>query len=324
MKKVHLVIADLFLPQELGAATGLALPYLEKLLARGKSAALPAVPIEDLLCGMFGVAAAAQVSARFDALGEGCWMRADPVHLRLQREQVVLLPNVALDDDEARQFCASLSEHFAADGLEFFAPHPERWYVRFRELPDVRTAPLSQAAGRNIHGHLPSGPDARLLQKTFNEAQMLLHAHRLNEAREARNALPVNGLWFWGGGPGPGTAQCDFGAASSDDMLVQMLAASAEIPFVPWQDAWRLDADLLVWGGLRSALKRGDLDAWRAALQAFESGYAKPLWHALQSGKIASLEIDILGADGMRRVNLKRADAFAFWRRSRRLSGYSA
>lgn len=323
MKKVHLVIADLFLPREFAAASGLAIPHLEKLIARGTRDTLPAAPIEALLCGMFGVDALAEVSANFDELEAGSWVRADPVHLRLQREQVVLLPDVDVDVDEARRFCDSLNVHFAVDGLEFFAPHPARWYLKFDEPLEACTVPLSQVAGRNIHGHLPGGRDARRLQQIFNEIQMLLHAHPLNEAREARNALPVNGLWLWGGGEGGSSAQCAYAAASSDDVLVEMLAASADIPFVPWQKTWRSDVDLLVWGGLRRALRRGDLDAWRAALLEFEEGYAKPLWQALRSGKIGGLQIDILGSDGMMQINLCRADTFAFWRGSRRLTEYS-
>lgn len=318
-KIVHLVIADLFLPEEFSASKGLHLPYLEKMLFRGAGSTSPATSMEALLCGMFGVDAPAQVSAAFDGLADGCWLRADPVHVRLQRDQVVLLPNVAVRIDEAAEFCASLNEHFRDEGLEFFAPHPERWYVRMQQSPDVVTVPLSQAAGRNIRGSLPTGKDARLLHRIFNETQMLLHAHRINEARE----VPVNSLWFWGGGTGSSNAICDFAAASSDEVLVEMLAVSSHVPFTRWQPAWDGVCGLLVFCGLRSALQRGDLDAWRDALQAFETGYARPLWQALRRGEISELRIDILGADGMQQVHLRRADTFAFWRRSGRLSDYA-
>jgi hypothetical protein len=324
MKNVHLVIADLFLPEEFAACAGLHLPFLEKMLARGVSVTRPAVSIEELLCGLFGVqTGVANISAAFDGLGEGCWLRADPVHLRLQREQVVLLPNVALSHDEAQCFCASLNEHFADQGMEFFAPHPDRWYVKLNELPDIVTVPLSQAAGRNIHGNLPGGADARRLNQIFNEIQMLLFAHPLNEAREKRKEVPVNSVWLWGNGQNRMTTKNDFGSASSDEVLVQMLAASANIPFSGWSPVWCGDAGLLVWGGLRSALQRGDLAAWRDALQEFETGYARPLWQALRRGQISQLQIDIPGGDGMMTVSLTRAGTFAFWRRARKLSGYS-
>ncbi|MDP1995730.1 MAG: hypothetical protein Q8J90_00885 [Gallionella sp.] len=399
MRKVHLVVCDLFLPADFAAevCADLRLPALEKMLARGASAVgrvgnLPTthnlhehggqfahptqiapLSLEDHLCGLFGMpcqpngygkyatpdneacharfphpnlpplageganetlrefhinAPIAPVSAAFDGLGEGCWLRADPVHLRLQREQLILLPDVEAGADEAGQLCATLNEHFAGQGMEFFAPHPQRWYVRVDGLPDIATVPLSQAAGRNVHDLLPKGRDAARWHQVFNEIQMLLFAHPVNEAREARGALPVNSLWLWGGGSGVNsTPQKTCDCISSDEALAGMFAAVAGIPFAGWPKQWRneesCDRQLLVWTGLRSALQRGDLENWRAALQEFETGYAQPLWQALRAGKISQLQVDVLGGDRARRLLLTRADAWAFWRRARPLAQYA-
>lgn len=369
------MISDLFLPRDFAAevGAGLALPALEKLLARGHGETLPAEPLENLLCERFGVPCQADVpiapiAAAFDGLpmgdpAGGGWLRADPTHLRLQREQLVLLPNVEVGADEAAQFCASLNEHFGAQGLAFFAPHPQRWYVRLDSLPDIETVPLSQAAGRNVHGLLPKGGDATRWHQVFNEIQMLLFAHPLNEARETRGALPVNSVWFWGGGCDTLLAKpavcgnrrqaahtvsredavasrgggCDdalaqlqnaYDSVHSDEVLVEMFATAAGIPFAEWPAQWRTEVNegkqLLVWTGLRAALQRGDLGAWRAALQDFEHDYAQPLWQALREGKIAQLQIDIVGGESIRQVRLTRGDAWAFWRRAKRLADYSS
>jgi len=361
MKNVHLVITDLFLPEEFAAevCAGLRVPALEKLLARGvangRVGSLPTgsvvsggqnahATLEDVLCGLFAVpcqagAPVAPISAAFDGLGAGCWLRADPVHLRLQREQVVLLPNVEISADEALLLCASLNAHFAGQGMEFFAPHPQRWYVRLDELPEIRTVPLSQAAGRNIHGNLPTGGEKQRWHQLFNEIQMLLFAHPLNEAREERGELQVNSVWFWGGGDSQVCAQGAYAGVSSDEKLAEMLAASAGLPFAEWSPTWqgsfdsalthgerRLAAEggqLLVWTGLRSALQRGDLAAWREALQTFETNYAQPLWQALRDGKIATLQLDVLGGDGLRQTHLTRGASWALWRRPKRLADYS-
>lgn len=335
------MISDLFLPRDFAAevSSGLSLPALEKLLARGHGETLPAVPLENWLCEWFGVPCQtdvpiAPIAAAFDGLpvcdpAGGGWLRADPTHLRLQREQVVLLPNVEIDAEEAAQFCASLNEHFGAEGLAFFAPHPQRWYVRLDSLPDIKTVPLSQAAGRNVHGLLPKGGDAARWHQVFNEIQMLLFAHPLNEARETRGALPVNSVWFWGGGDNVvAPSQQVYDSVHSDEVLVEMFAAAADIPFAEWPAQWRADENegkqLLVWTGLRSALQRGDLGAWHDALQEFEHGYAQPLWQALRDGKIAQLQIDIVGGESIRQVRLTRGDAWAFWRRAKRLADYSS
>lgn len=333
MKNVHLLIADLFLPRDFAAevCADLALPALEKILARGRTD-LAARPLhtkpfctESLLCELFACPSVAPVSAAFDGLPEGCWLRADPVHVRLQREQVVLLPNPQISMDEARELCASLNEHFAGQDIEFFAPHPQRWYVRTDKLPSIATVPMSQASGRNIHGNLPTGSDARRWHQLFNEIQMLLFAHPLNGAREASGQMPVNSLWFWGNGAGALPAQNKYDRASSDEVLVEMLSASAKVAFSPWQKQWKNNAgdSLLVWTGLRCALQKGDFSQWRRALQDFETAYAQPLWQALQRGHIATLQVDVFGADSLAHTRLTRADTRAFWRRSKRLADYS-
>ena len=344
MKKVHLVVCDLFLPADIaaGVCADLRLPALEKMLARGASTGQApstgsartgeSASLEGLLCGMFGLpcqpdAPIAPVSAAFDGLGEGCWLRADPVHLRLQRDQLVLLPDVGVNAGEAAQLCAALNEHFAGQGMEFFAPHPQRWYVRLDRLPDIETVPLSQAAGRNVRGLLPKGAEAARWHRVFNEIQMLLFAHPVNEAREARGELPVNSLWLWGGGTANISPQRNYDIVSSNEVLAEMFAAATDIPFAGWQAQWRdeqnCDRQLLVWTGLRSALQRGDPGTWRAALQEFETGYAQPLWQALRAGKIAQVQLDVLGGDHARRLLLTRADAWAFWRRNRPLAEYA-
>ena len=343
MKSVHLVISDLFLPNDISAevCSGLHLPALEKMLARSASAdSDPSTSsgrtdssvgaLENYLCELFGVpsqhgAPIAPVSAAYDGLGRGCWLRTDPVHLRLQRDQMVLLPSVDVSEGEAGQLCAALNGHFAGQCMEFFAPHPQRWYVRLDRLPDIETVPLSQAAGRNVRGLLPAGAEAARWHQLFNEAQMLLFAHPLNEARETRGELPVNSLWFWGCGCSSAAPLLKvYESVSSNEVLAEMFASAANIPFAGWAERWNDEEgsgkQLLVWTGLRSALQQGDLSEWRDALQDFEIGYAQPLWQALRSGKISQLQVDILGGNGVRRLLLNRADAWAFWRRSKPLA----
>jgi len=331
MKSVHLVIPDLFLPQEFAAevCAGLRLPALGKMLARGRSEILGVVTPESHLAGLFGLPAGAGIAAlgaAFDGLGEGHWLRADPVHLSLQREQLVLLPEVAVSADEAAGFCASLNGHFAGQGMEFFAPHPQRWYVRLDEAPDIETVPLSQASGRNVRGLLPRGAAAMHWHRLFNEIQMLLFAHPANALREERGELPVNSVWLWGGGQAGMALQKTCGSAGSDEVLAGMFAAAAGVPFIGWPPQWPGAVDgtqLLVWNGLRSALQRGDLQAWRDALQAFEAGYAQPLWEALRDGTISQLQLDVPGGNHARRIRLSRRDTWAFWRRTRPLAEYS-
>jgi hypothetical protein len=339
MKSIHLVIPDLFLPKDFAAdvSAGLSLPALQKMLGRGHSEMLEPTPLENILFELFdiplpaddslGDAPVAAISAAFDGLAAGCWLRADPVNLDLQRDQL-LLAGVQVGSEEAAALCVSLNIHFSGQGMEFYAPHPQRWYVRLDSLPLMRTTPLSQVIGGDVRRALPTGAEAARWHQLFNEIQMLLYAHPLNEAREARGEPTINSVWLWGCGLSENMPlHKNYENVSSDDVLAEMFAAAAGVPFSPWTKQWRAEdcngKQLLVWMGLRSALQRGDLAGWRTALQDFENGYAQPLWQALRSGKIERLQIDVLSMDSIRRMQLTRGDTWAFWRRARRLAEYS-
>jgi hypothetical protein len=334
MRSVHLIVPDLFLPDYFSSrvAEGLVLPALERMLARGAHELREAMSPETLLCDLFfepgysGTPVAA-VSAAFDGLGEGCWLRADPAHMQLNRNQLVLHPLADVAADEAVQLCAALNEHFAGQGMEFAAPHPQRWYLRLDVQPDIRTVPLSQAGGGDIRGLLPEGPEGARWQQLFNEMQMLLFGHPLNVVREERGELAVNCLWLWGNGAADVRTPCRYAGISSNDELAAMFASAADASFAAWAGQWRAEAgegeQLLVWTGLRNALQRNDLDGWRAALQDFEKGYAQPLWQALRRGEIAQLQLDVPCEQGMRRIRLTRADAWALWRRPQSLAAYA-
>jgi len=333
MKSVHLVIPDLFLPKEIAAeaCAGLSLPAFERMLGRGHGEVINPVPLENLLCELFGVpctpdAPIAPISAAYDGLGSGNWMRADPVNLDLQRDRL-LLTSVQVSSGDASAMCASLNAHFAGQGMEFFAPHQQRWYVSMKELPRISTTPLSQVIGGDVRRVLPRGEDAASWHQLFNEIQMLLHAHPLNDAREARGESMINSLWLWGMGGPQVTLEKSYDCASSDDVMTEMFASAAGVPFSVWPEKWRSaensEEQLLVWTGLRSALQRGDLAAWRNSLQDFENNHARPMWQALRAGNIAKLQIDISGVVGMRHVMLKRGDTWAFWRHARSLADYS-
>lgn len=330
MKKLHLIVPDLLLPKQFATevSADLALPYLQKLLARANQAALPAQSMESALCTAFSLAVQhdlpiAPISAAYDGLPAGCWMRADPVHLRLQRDQM-LLSQTSLSAVEAAQFCAALNAYFMGQGMTFFAPHPQRWYVQLESVPAIQTTPLSEVIGGNVRGALPRGSEGQHWHQLFNEMQMLLYAHSLNEAREARGELPVNSLWLWGGGA-TAEMQARYTLVRSDDSLSAMFAAAAGVQHQPLAQL-NFDAageNLMVYSALRTALQGGDLHLWREALLKFEADIARPVWQALRNGALDSVALDILAAENSQRFVLRQAQTWRFWRPAKRLAGYS-
>jgi hypothetical protein len=327
MKNVHLVIPDLFLPaaQAAQACYGLRLPALEILLARARKAPLPQMALEAWLCTAFGVEAAAiaPVTLRADGVEAGAayWLRADPAHLHLNRDQLILQPDISLSMDEAAQLCASLNAHFAGDGLHFVAPHPRRWYLRLDETPAIRTEPVAQVRGKNVHAHLPQGKDALRWNGLVNEIQMLLHEHPLNGVREARGELPVNSVWLWGGGRGAAKFMQPYASVGGDSELAAAFARSAGIA-CDARDAQDARDALIVWEGLRSSLQYGDMDLWRDALRQFELRHAAPLLSALRAGQLGRITLDALQAGTACRFVLTRNAARKFWLRPKPLVRY--
>lgn len=337
MKNIHIVIPDLFLPPDLSAevCAGLDLPALEALLARAQPESLQTETLEAWLCKAFGVAdqSIAAVTLLADGMEPGafCWLRADPVHLHLQRDQMILQADVQLSADEAAQLCASLNTYFSEAGfseagLRFFAPHPQRWYLRLEHAPDMTTRPVSQVAGRNVHAHLPQGPDALNWHGVFNEIQMLFFEHAVNQSREARGELPVNSVWLWGEGRAAGQLAQPFDQVYGDSPLAAAFAHAAGIPHAAlpdeahnWSDH-EGEAVLLVWEGLHRAIQQGDLQAWRSSLQRFEQCCAAPLLAELRAGRIAQITLDVLHGNSARRFVLTRGMAWKLWRRPKRLA----
>jgi hypothetical protein len=329
MKQLHLLIPDLIPPQDIAAevCAGLHLPALEKLLARGNAGSAPVETLEDSLCSAFGVRSAAPVRAAYDGLevGDAYWLCADPVSLHLQRAQVLVQPEAMPKKEDAEAMCDALNAHFADTGLRFVAPHPRRWYVQVDAEPQMTTSPLRQALGRDARHFQPQGADALRWQSIVTEMQMLLYAHPLNRAREARGETVLGSLWFWGGGRAMPLNKT-YAAVGGD---CELAAACAEATGVPHVGSLRVMLDAQYESGLwvciavADALQRADLHAWREAVLRIEHEIARPLLAALQAGRLGRLTLEVLRENGSRRYSATRGDVWKLWRPQRSLARYA-
>lgn len=329
MKHLHLLVPDLFPPQDIAVevCADLRLPVLEKILARGSASASGIATLEDWLCGAFAADGVAPVRAAADGLAttEGYWLCADPVHLQMQHAQVMLLPEVMLDQAEADALCASLNEYFAGMGLRFHAPQPQRWYVRAAEPLEVTTHPMSQVAWRDVKPFQPQGTDALRWQRIATEAQMLLHAHPVNQARDARGELTCNTLWLWGGGRTRQLQQA-FDAVGGDSGLAGAFAHAAGVPQAGSLQAMldgKCGSGLWVCAAPGEAQRCGDYHAWREAVLRFEQECAQPVLKAMRAGHLRRLTLEVLREGGGQRFELTRADAWKLWRTARSLARYA-
>jgi len=318
----------LFVPSPLPVAANergnlAALPGLSRILSRARVASLADKDFEAVLLESFSVLRQRDWPvAPLSWLGEGgdpdsrYWLRADPVHLRAERDTLVLIDasHFPLDLDSARSLVSALNFHFASGRVQFFAPHPCRWYVALEDAPAIATVPLRSVVGRSIDPLLPHGSGALTWHRWFNEIQMLLHSHAVNEAREAGDQPTVNSVWFWGGGVLPSAAPGRFGELWGNDPLVRGLARAAGLTWAAlpehaasWLAQAREGEHLLVLDPLPA-------DQF-GSLESLEHRWFGPILQALRQRQLAMLTLLVAGVDAILRFDLEAGDLWKFWRR---------
>jgi hypothetical protein len=302
------------------ATQDLRLPALETVLARGSREAFSGEGSEAAVCQVLGIERQqdwplAPVTLQADGGDPGTdyWLRADPVHLGVMRDRIVLADSQALELDqaEADALVVSIHGHFG-DSFSPQALQPRRWYLRLPHAPQMSTTPLSCATGRDIDPLQPRGPDASHFRALLNELQMLLHDHPVNLRREARGQLPVNSLWLWGGGVLPEArppGKFKIAADHPDALALISFAGAARVSMDARFDQDRPDVVLLEI--LVAAGQSGDAFGWREGVREIE----KLLQGLLQDGRGFTLA-DPLGG---RAYAWRRTCRFKLWRRQSRL-----
>lgn len=240
-----------------------------------------------------------------DAAG-AVWLRADPAYLRPDINGVRLLAHgtaLGLDAGDAEALLPALKPLFGDAGILLDAPTPDRWYLRLpggAMVPDFSDP--GEALGADLFEHVAAGDEAKRWRTLAGEAQIVLHNHPWNAQRSAAGKLPVNALWFWGGGPLPAIRHASAGQARAvfgDEPTLQALVADADLGPLP-QDFRAPSGDALY-----------DLAAMRD-LAALDRDWLQPALDALRDGRIERFELD--GEDGVVRT-LRRGQRWRIWRR---------
>lgn len=258
------------------------------------------------------------------------WLRADPVHLSLDRDRLMLVDAQMLDirPQEANRLVTEIMEVFTADGWLLKAPRPDRWYLKTARAPQITTTPLSQAISQDVHAFLPQGIEAKAWQTTLNEIQILLHATTVNAEREQRGQLPINSLWFWGGGRLPRLTTLPWSQIWSNEPVSLALArlagdiATEDAPksFAEWYDASGKSGEhLVVLTDVHDARLYSDVARCTQALNDLEKNWMDPLWQALKKNTLSQVT---LVADGGKTFTLTTRHARRWWRRRHSLATY--
>lgn len=260
---------------------------------------------------------------------EGIWMRADPVHLRPERDAVVLLDDSAFDLEkhEALILAADLQQVFTSRNIEFEAPTNNRWYIKLEQLPEIKSTPIHEVVGNDIHNNLYVGKDKILWDQLSNEAQMNLHNCPLNSEREQRGEWPVNGVWMWGVGELPVSSGQIWSTVFADEVTTQGLSMLTETPYRDLPDSIDVLVNqceeqdnllVVISFGLRHQ-QYNNYEGWQDFI-----AYLEEEWFAGIERLIKQKELDeLILFTGGKRLAVKKSSFQKFWRRRKSLCDYS-
>lgn len=329
------VTVDLLIPGLLGPvpeavasspAAGERFPALERLLSRGRAWPLPVYEPTALLGWCLGQGTEGLPVGPVGWLGAGgepgtaYWFRVDPVHLRADRDRLMVFgPGaVEMEPNEAEAIAEACNRLLQADGMAL-RPAGRHWYLATPGASDVHMASIHRVSGHYMDAYLPTGADARRWNTLLSELQMLLHTLALNEQRAEHGQLTINGLWPWGGGYLPdGLTPTHETLFTSDDLgrgAARLAGLTAQpLPLRLSELAGRGGHTLVYDTRVLDALSSGDAGAWLASVVEAENDRCADLLDGLRRGGFDRLR---LFPGGGRAWTVTRGLLRRLWRRDR-------
>ena len=264
------------------ALQGLALPHLDRLLARlsphtaqtdtGEETSFTP-PHERALARALGLpfddgrtpwAAWHRHQQGQPAHGQA-WAFITPCQWHVSTDHITLRDpdSLGLDEAASRALLAIVAPWFAEDGIALHYDQPTRWLASGALFDGLATASLERVLLRDVRPWMPeprAAQAARTLHRLHSEMQMLLYTHPFNDERAARGLPVVNSFWVHGTGPLPTPAPTPTTA-----------------PTVPTT--------------LRDAALREDWRTWATAWAALDSGPVADLLRQSESGAPVQLTL---------------------------------
>ncbi len=230
---------------------------------------------------------------------------ADPVYLEARLDHLCVHALQDVSTPETEDLFRYLQATLAADGSYAFHQVDSSGYLRREEA--MATMQVSATAA---HGHSPDayrleGPAPALHDALQSELQMCLHECDFNRQRATGGQLPVNSLWFWGGGVAPGRRTQALPRLFCDEPLFTGFWLGSDQATHRWPGS--LAACVAGADSFVAVTPCGD-----NAAEAAES-YLDELRMHLARGRIARLTM--LFRDGLQ-AEMRGRDRLRIWRRS--------
>jgi hypothetical protein len=239
------------------ALQGLALPHLDRLLARlsphtaqtdtGEETSFTP-PHERALARALGLpfddgrtpwAAWHRHQQGQPAHGQA-WAFITPCQWHVSTDHITLRDpdSLGLDEAASRVLLAIVAPWFAEDGIALHYDQPTRWLASGALFDGLATASLERVLLRDVRPWMPeprAAQAARTLHRLHSEMQMLLYTHAFNDERAARGLPVVNSFWVHGTGPLPTPAPTPTTAPTEPTTLRD---AALREDWRTWATAW--------------------------------------------------------------------------------------
>jgi len=156
---------------------------------------------------------------------------------------------------------------------------------------------------------------------------MSLHNCPLNDEREQRGELPVNGLWLWGAGELPKSGKQIWSRVFADEVTTQGLSILTGSPYADLPDSLAAlinqteeedDVLAVIYFGLRHQ-QYFDHHGWQDFI-----GYLEEEWFAGIENLFKQKELDELTLlTGEHKLTVSKSSFMKFWRRHKSLYAYA-
>jgi len=328
MRRLTLILSDLFLPEESDRPASPEVPSADALPMPSLDALLRAAHSRDLtgdwrawLAAALGLEGLrdvppAQVAARArlpPELAAQAWF-AMPVFFDLHINHVRLNPRglLRVDPDEGARWCEAFARDFGSDYALHYAGARGFFLTGMRSAGGPTLDPARLLGADVTPGLRRPGELVGLeLARAATEFEFWLHASPLNAERDVARRPRISSLWLWGGGAPAEVAQAPATRAPvlfGEDPFLGGLARDLHVGLQPAPasfEALPAEADDAI---VELAPMSGPADQ---SLAKLETRWFAPLRAALARGVVT--RIDLLAND--RHWRIERGGRWKFWRR---------
>ncbi len=319
---LHLALPGLLWPVQAmqDMVYDLQLPALSWLLGKGKRQTTAVSDYPQWLANVASLPYLPAAALRIGAQGEqqtGRWLCIDPIHLRVERTQLIVQDPAALQltQEEAAALAIDLAPLLDDLGhLSIATPH--EWHLHLHTESNIRTTPLADAIGLNGDQLMPKADNVKVWRRVLNEVQVTLHEHPINLARTARGLPAVNSLWPWGEGA-LDASQPNWNCIQADGALWQGLAhhVGCQWQVLPQRYENCSGKTLVIQPALEGGTRNHDALQWLAAVQTLEANWFSPIVEALQNGSLKQLVLHGHGQGQALTLTVSGSNKLNFWRK---------